>query len=214
MSIKKLMLLATMAVSAMAFALPAAASASGGEIVNTTTGATAANGTVIQITGTNMKFGSEFGGFEKCILHGGAKVTNNTASTGEIVNGKVTTSTVSTCLGYGSFAGCKVDETATTVSGHITVTAHDVDLQNVVINGLNYGPECNPAFTHVDLTLSNVTSTPAAGSNTSLDDMTVSKNGNAIADLTDLGITTEVTEITGTLETSGSDIGKWQIATD
>ena len=214
MNIKKVLLLTISVASAMAFALPATASAQGGEIVSTTGGApTAANGTVIQITGTNMKFASEFGGFEKCILHGGIEVTNATASTGEIVNGKVTTSTATTCVGFGSFAGCSVNEATTTVNGHMTVTAHDIDL-SVVIVGKNYGATCH--FPNVDLTLTHVTATPAAGSNTALDDMTVSlgPGGTAVADLTDFGIVTNVSAVEGTLETTGTDIAKWRIATD
>lgn len=169
---KKMMLLAMAALATMAFAVPAAAFASGGAIKDTSTGLTLAEGNSVSFAGT-AGFLGETGGFTGCEVSGSLKQ----GATASAVTASLTV-TPGCSTGVGAFEGCTVEES--TGSGTGTVTGHDIDV-SITIEGTN-NAECGAAvghsgaLEHVVLHL-NLTLAPTANTNTSLDCLTVTGGG-------------------------------------
>ena len=81
---------------------------------------------LITLTGTEVGFTNEFGGFTKCHVSGDIELTNEAKSTTDLQNVKFLTNTCET-IGY--FEGCHLDEATTTVTGgcHGHSTQHRPD---------------------------------------------------------------------------------------
>jgi hypothetical protein len=172
---KKTMLLALAVMATMAFAVPAVASASGGAIWMPDTEETLGEGEEVSFSGT---FGftntASTSGFASCEISGtltqGAGVSEVTASL----------TMVPGCSGVGQFGGCEVKEASG--SGGGTVTGHDIDLLNVVIT-VTMNATCGSAIglpgalEHSTFDFPEMTLQPAAESETSLDDLTLSGIG-------------------------------------
>lgn len=166
MSIKKMMLLATTAIAAMAFAVPAGASASGMFYHN---GAELKGTANVNFSG-GIAFFTGLGGIE-CVGHAEAELKTSSGSVKSLVI------TTSTCKGFGAFAGCKVIGDEPTTPWALTPTANVIDLQGVVIHNefeeIAGGPGCGAEFATINF--ENVTLTP--NDKTKIGSVTVSGEG-------------------------------------
>lgn len=203
--LKKMMLLAVAALATMAFAIPAIASADEGAIYDINTSMTLTEGEEIHFTGTAGFNSTPPGsGFNNC------GITGNLTQLAGADEVHVHLEVVGGCdEGTGSFGGCHVEEATGTGEG--TVTGHDIDIKNLVIVGTN-DPKCGSAIglpgalESVTLDFPEVTLQPAAGSNTSLDDLTVSGAGTATTAIGNLPI-----DASGTLTPTETET--WAIET-
>jgi hypothetical protein len=134
MSIKKMLLLASMALAAVAFAAPAGASAA--EITHE--GVPVGAGTEVDMSGT-ARFTSTIivpSGIE-CDVH--ATLTADNSETGKTAFDV----TEESCEGFGFLSGCEVESTELTNNPWVThvASANTLSITNVVIHGVN-DPEC------------------------------------------------------------------------
>jgi hypothetical protein len=120
MSIRKAMLLASMAVAAVAFAAPAGASASGMFLNN---GEEITEPIEVEFTGT-VGYGGAAGSFV-CGVHPVLTVSTNSATINTL--GLTTTD----CNGTGGFAHCHLSEASPTSGSTLTPTATKIDLQGL-----------------------------------------------------------------------------------
>jgi hypothetical protein len=201
---KKMMLLAVAVMATMAFAVPAVASASGGAIWMPDTTKTLGEGEKVSFSGTaGFTNTASNSGFASCEISG---TLTQGAGASEVT---VSLTVVPGCIGIGQFGGCTVESASG--SGEGTVTGHDIDLLEVVITGTN-NATCGSAIglpgalEHVTLDFPEVTLQPAAGSETSLDDLTVSGIGTATTKVANL-------EIVASGTVGADEEGTWAIET-
>jgi len=166
---KKMMLLAGMALSAIAFAVPASASA-----FEWTDEGGAFEGTATDTLSGRISFGNPEAGKTKfgCIAHAGLNVKGG-STTGSLTSFSPTTGT---CSGEGTFAGCTLAEDSTTIpasasldiTGTNTVTLTTAAGEPIVLHNV-YKVGC--PIEKSTLTVSHLTIT---GTNSNLTDATVS----------------------------------------
>jgi len=213
--LKKMMLLSTALAALMALVVPAMASASGGAIVDTVNGKTAANDTSIPVTIT-FNFATELGGFNNCDAHATLTTTESPAGvqsgTGDLRNIEVTPHS---CEGFGALGDCTVEEANVTQPIHVTVTGHDLDIGELRVDGVN-NAECGDLLgvpgllADLDLDFPSVTVTPQAGTNTSLETATISSPEGGTATIINAG-SSAAAEASG--EVHLLEKGTWAIET-
>lgn len=196
MSIKKALLLASMALAAIAFAAPASAFGQG-EIVDVTNEKTITSGTEIDLAG-EAEFTSLGTGIF-CDVE--ATVTADTATTG------TTDFTINTpsCEGFGFlYQGCDVVGDVTS-EYHVDVETTDFTVTNAEI--FSDLENCESGLTFTDLTFESVTITPDTyGPHGGITTVELSGEGEAHADPGTLGV-----EAHGTLHLAPGDADTWDI---
>jgi hypothetical protein len=202
---KKMMLLASMALAAVAFAVPASASA-----LEWTDNGSAFEGTASDTLTGFFGFGNPEPGKTKfgCVVHFGFSVTGG-STTGSLNS---YTPTTATCKGEGAFTGCELVEDATTIPAgtaiHITgtnsatVTAPEVEeeIQPIVLHNV-YNAGCAIEKSTWTITDLNILSTGS-----SLTDATVSGFALFHTWTRGLGEVTQTTVLFGTLGTATDTI--------
>jgi hypothetical protein len=158
MSIKKTLLLASMALATAALVAPAAASA-GGAIVDLPGGATIGSGVDVTLKGT-AEFNT-LGSGVRC-TEVDSTLTSESATTGKATF--VATNPTTACTGLGIFNKCIV--TAVTPAGEFQghVLTNDIELTNVVIKNTfaNKGAEtCE--YASAEVTFTTMTVAPSSG---------------------------------------------------
>jgi hypothetical protein len=194
MTFKKMLLLASMALAAVAFSVPASASAQEW----THSGASFTGHKTDTLTG-KISFGNPAPGQNKfgCVAHAGLTVFGGT-TTGEIENFLPTTST---CTGEGIFSGCQLISDETTGLPHLVHTLNTDELTveeaNIVIHN-TYDAACPVERT--TLTVEDVTLDLNGTSN--LTDVTVSGLAEAHSFIPGVGEITQIVGVFGTVHTA------------
>lgn len=153
---KKMLLLASMALAALAFAIPASAMANG----HFTDNHKPIEGSVEQTFSGSAKFSSAGVGSYTCIVH----VTATVETLGGTI--KKFEPTPETCVGTGAFTGCKLTEA--NASGELTPTAGTdvIDIKNFTL--YNKFSSCLVAEVHLQGELKAEAHTNAEGTITGL----------------------------------------------
>jgi hypothetical protein len=207
---KKMMLLASTALAAVAFAVPASASA-----LEWTDNGSAFPGTASDTLSGLITFGNPAPGQIKfsCVVHAGFSVTGGT-TTGSLSSYTVTTET---CVGGGSLANCTaVADSATVPAGtaiHITgtnsatVTApvHSAEEEEGVVTPIVVHYVFNGACPIEKITLT-ITDLSLSTTNSNLTDATVSGLALSHTWIRELGETTQTVAVFGTMGTATDTI--------
>jgi hypothetical protein len=194
MTFKKMLLLASMALAAVAFSVPASASAQEW----THNGASFIGHKTDTLTG-KISFGNPAPGANKfgCVAHAGLTVFGG-STTGEIENFLPTTST---CTGEGIFAGCQLIEDETTGLPHpvhtIGTDELTVEEAEIVIHNV-YDANCPVEKT--TLTVEDVTL--ALNGTSNLTDVTTSFLAEAHSVIRGVGEVTQTVAVFGTVDTA------------
>lgn len=209
--LKKMMLLAGMALAVIAFAAPASASA-----LEWTDDNAPFEGTIEDTLSGKISFGNPAVGATKfgCIAHAGVTFEGGTGAdegTGWLDSFVPTTST---CVGEGSFAGCSLSEHETTIprdaNGKSLAKIHIVETNKVTLTT----PAGNPIVIHnvynagcaiekSTLTVSHLTLT---GTNSDLTDVSVSGGALSHTWIRNVGEITQEVAVFGTMGTATDTI--------
>jgi len=172
--IKKIMLLASMALATAALAAPAAQA----EWLHN--GAPLKANATVNLSGT-AGFAAPFGlGTYTCTVH--ATLVAEPGSTGKVTKFEPTTNT---CVGTGILANCKLKSHSSNVPMivHANTTVRTISITNATIKNVYEGANCSQTETH--LLFSTVTATP--------------DNGSSISSVKLSGTATNGTTVSGTL---------------